>query len=86
MAIPNFCGDEDKNEINPKEWLRMVKKTDLIHFGAEFLFSVGDSMWWNSFDEDNRPYSAWEKFEELFSNKWINDKTNWRRCIKFKWN
>jgi hypothetical protein len=27
MEIPNFSGDEDKDEINPMEWLRMIKKT-----------------------------------------------------------
>jgi hypothetical protein len=26
MTIPNFSGDEDKDEISPREWLRMVKE------------------------------------------------------------
>jgi hypothetical protein len=32
MEIPNFSGDEDKDEINPMEWLRMIKETDLSPF------------------------------------------------------
>jgi hypothetical protein len=28
MEIPKFTGDEDKNEINPMEWLRLVKEYD----------------------------------------------------------
>jgi hypothetical protein len=27
MKIPHFYGDEDKDEINPMEWLRMVKES-----------------------------------------------------------
>jgi hypothetical protein len=38
MEIPNFSGDEDKDEIGPMEWLRMVKeygmRTDMSHFGV----------------------------------------------------
>jgi hypothetical protein len=26
MAIPKFTGDKDKDEIDPVEWLRMVKE------------------------------------------------------------
>jgi hypothetical protein len=26
MEIPQFSGDEDKDEINPMEWLRMENK------------------------------------------------------------
>jgi hypothetical protein len=26
MTIPNFCGEEDKDEINLVEWLRTIKE------------------------------------------------------------
>jgi hypothetical protein len=67
MAITLFCGDEDKDEINPKEWLRMVKNIGLIHFGECLGFGGVDSKWWNIFYEDTRLYSTWEKFEKIFS-------------------
>jgi hypothetical protein len=28
MEIPEFIGDEDKDEINHMEWLRLVKEYD----------------------------------------------------------
>jgi hypothetical protein len=73
MAIPHFYEDEDKYEINLVEFLRMEKE----HFKYPFQESLnfyGEALkWWRSLDEDNRLYSTWEKFEELFSNKWIKD-------------
>jgi hypothetical protein len=30
MAIPKFTGDEDKDEIDPGEWLRMIKKIEIF--------------------------------------------------------
>jgi hypothetical protein len=38
MAIPRFTGDEDKDEINPMEWLRMVKEYDKTPFWKELIF------------------------------------------------
>jgi hypothetical protein len=38
MATPLFSGDEYKDEINPDEWLRMVKNIGLSHFGASLGF------------------------------------------------
>jgi hypothetical protein len=29
MEIPQFTGDEDKDEINPMQWLRMAKEYDM---------------------------------------------------------
>jgi hypothetical protein len=29
MEIPKFTGDEDKYEIDPMEWLRLVKEYDM---------------------------------------------------------
>jgi hypothetical protein len=54
MAIPRFIGDEDKDEINPMEWLRLVKEyyrnplTTRNFFLGEYL------KWWKSIDEDTR--------------------------------
>jgi hypothetical protein len=36
MAIPHFSGDEDEDEINSKEWLKMIKKTNLSPYNASF--------------------------------------------------
>ena len=73
MTIPNFSGDEDKDEINPIEWLRMKKKTDVSPFGEDFTFRGEASKWWDSLDEDTKLHSTWEESETLFSNKWIKD-------------
>jgi hypothetical protein len=43
--MPNFTGDEYKDEINLEEWLRMLKKIDLSPFGVDFLFLGGASKW-----------------------------------------
>jgi hypothetical protein len=71
MAIPRFTGNEDKDEMNPMEWLRLVKEygrnplTRIIYFFGESL------KWWKSIDEYTRWNLTWEEFEKLFSNKWI---------------
>jgi hypothetical protein len=38
MAIPKFTGDEDKDEINPMEWLRMVKEYDMNPSNKKLFF------------------------------------------------
>jgi hypothetical protein len=38
--IPRFIGDEDKDEINLMEWLRMVKKYCKTPFWASLNFMV----------------------------------------------
>jgi hypothetical protein len=49
MKIPSFSRDEDKDEINPREWLRLIKENNL-------LLKVGFSLrgeafrWWDSLD------------------------------------
>jgi hypothetical protein len=77
MSIPNFCGDEEKDEINPMEWLRMVKedrmRTGISPCGACFSFWGRSHKWWRILDEDTRLHSTWEEFEKLFSDKWIMD-------------
>jgi hypothetical protein len=74
MEITYFSGNQDEDEINPMEWLRIVKKygiNDLMTKG--YLF--GESCkWWMSIYHDTRLNITWEKIEKLFSNKWIRDK------------
>jgi hypothetical protein len=86
MEIPKFTGDEDKDEINHVEWLRMVKEHCKTPFLESLKFDDESFKWWYSLDEGTRISLSWENFEKLFSNKWIKDKKKWRRCIKFKWN
>ena len=73
MTISKFTGDEDKDEINPMEWLRLVKEynmttvkeRDYIFYEAwKWLMSVGQNTIWN--------YTC-EEFEKHFSDKWIRD-------------
>ena len=64
MTIPNFSGDEDKYEIHPREWLRMVKeyfiRIGISPCGLYFSFLGGAHKWWRSLDEDTRVHSTWE--------------------------
>jgi hypothetical protein len=84
MTIHRFTRDEDKDEINPMEWLRMVKEPCRTIFGASLEFDGESFKWRDNLDEGTGFSPTWENFEKLFSNKWIKDK-KWR-CIKFKWN
>jgi hypothetical protein len=54
MAIPSFNGDEDKDEINPREWLRMIRKNCKTPSGVGLYLNVEACKWWYSFDKDNR--------------------------------
>ena len=74
MEIPKFTRDEDKDEINPMEWLRMEKEYDLTTSRVRNYFFGESWNWWMSIDKDDKWKMSWEKFEELFSNKWIKDK------------
>jgi hypothetical protein len=38
MEIPQFTGDEDKDEINPMEWLRMEKEYDMTPSRKNIFF------------------------------------------------
>jgi hypothetical protein len=38
MAIPTFIEDEDKDEINPMAWLRMINKPEFKPCLAVFYF------------------------------------------------
>jgi hypothetical protein len=54
MEIPKFTRDEDIDEINPGEWLRMIIKICKNNYG-EGLYLNGESWkWWYSFDKDTR--------------------------------
>jgi hypothetical protein len=46
MAMTNFTRDEDKDEINPMEKLRMIKKIDLSIF-LESNYFYGESWRWH---------------------------------------
>jgi hypothetical protein len=73
MEIPYFIGNEDEDEINLVEWLRIVKKYG-INDVMEKIYLFGEACkWWMSIDYDTRLNIKWEKFEELFSNKWTRD-------------
>ena len=44
MEIPRFNGNEDRNEIDPKKWLRIMKENEVfVHFmpwGAQEHFKI----------------------------------------------
>jgi hypothetical protein len=72
MAIPRFSRDEDKDEINNGEWLRMINKNNLVFKVG--LFLRGDAFrWWDSLDEGTKLSPTWENFEDFFSIKRIKD-------------
>jgi hypothetical protein len=73
MEIPKFTGDEDKDEINPMEWLRFVKEYDRNPSTTRFYLFGEARKWWMSMDKDTRWNLTWEEFEKLFSDKWIRD-------------
>jgi hypothetical protein len=73
MAILNFSGDEDKDEISLGEWLRMIRKNHTTpSLVGIYLNGEVDNLWY-SLDEGTRRSATWEVFEELFSNRWIKD-------------
>lgn len=63
----------DKDGIDPMEWLRMVKKDIMSHFWLGFYLQGEASKWWKSLDNDTRIHSQWEEFEKLFSRRRIKD-------------
>ena len=38
MEIPKFTGDEDKDEINPMKWLRLIKEYNMTPTKARYYF------------------------------------------------
>jgi hypothetical protein len=73
MTMPNFSGDEYNNEINPREWLSMIKKTDLTPFTIFFFLTGENFEWWDSLDKGTKLSPTRENFEKIFSNKWMKD-------------
>jgi hypothetical protein len=60
MAIHSFSGDEYKDEINPREWLRMMKENNLRHF-KEIFYLIGEYFkWWDSLEEGTKLSHRWE--------------------------
>ena len=73
MTIPNFSGDEDKDEISPGEQLRTIRKNRKTSYLVGIYFNGEVGNWWYRLDGVTRRSATWEVFEELFSNKWIKD-------------
>jgi len=69
MEIPKFTRYEDKDKINPMEWLKLVKEYNMTPTKARDHFFDETWKWWMSIDNDTRWNITWEEFEELFSNK-----------------
>jgi hypothetical protein len=67
----NLLRNEDKDEINLVEWLRMVKEYGMTPLRESIKFNGEYWLWWKSVN--NRQNITWEVFEELFSKKWIKD-------------
>jgi hypothetical protein len=65
MEMPKFTGDEDKDEINTMEWLRMVKENVNSHFLEILKFNDESLKWWYSLDEGTRISLSWENFENF---------------------
>jgi hypothetical protein len=62
MTIPQFIGYEDKDEINPMEWLKMEKEYD-TNPSREIKYFFGEAWnWWMSLDKDNKWKMSWEEF------------------------
>jgi hypothetical protein len=60
MAIPKFTRDEYKEEINPMEWLRLVKDNDRNILIVRSFFFGEAQVWWMSIDFDTRWNTTWE--------------------------
>jgi hypothetical protein len=65
MTIPRFTGDENKDEINPMEWLSLIKEYDRNPLTTR-IYSFGeDQKYWMSIDKVTKWNLTWEKFETL---------------------
>jgi hypothetical protein len=54
MEIPKCIGDEDKDEINPIEWLMLVEEYGMDP-SEERIYFFGEAWkWWMSIDKDTR--------------------------------
>ena len=71
MEIPNFSGDGD--EIDPKEWFRMVKERKMFPSSSRYHLSGDAKVWWNSLPRDVRLSDTWEEYEKIFRKRWIDD-------------
>jgi hypothetical protein len=73
MEIPKFTGDEDKDGINPMEWLRLIKQYNMTPRKEIYYFFDEAWNWWMSVDQNTKWHCTWEEFEKLFLDKWIRD-------------
>ena len=83
MAIPKFIGDDDKDEINPMELLRLVKEYDRNPSTTSFYLFGEARKWWMSMDKDTRWNLTWKN---LKISSQINELgiQKWMQCIRFK--
>jgi hypothetical protein len=63
MTIPNFSGDEDKDEISPGEWLRMIRKNYKAPSSTGIYLNGEAGNWWYSLDKGIGRSATWEVFE-----------------------
>jgi hypothetical protein len=54
MATHKFTRNEDKDEINPMEWLRLVKEYGMYPSEVERYFFGESWKWWMIIDKDTR--------------------------------
>jgi hypothetical protein len=73
MEIPKFIGDEDEDEINLMEWLRLVKEYGMDPLEEKRSFFGDAWKWWMIMDKYNRWNNISKEFEKLFLDKWIRD-------------
>ena len=52
MEISKFTRDEDKYEINPMEWLRLVKEYDMTPTQVRNYFFGDAWKWWMNINQD----------------------------------
>jgi hypothetical protein len=64
MEILEFTGDEYKDEINPMEWLRLVKEYNMTHSKARNYCFDEAWKWWMSVDQNTIWHCTWEQFEK----------------------
>jgi len=50
MKIPIFSGNEDKDEIGPREWLKMIRKNFKTPSLVGIYFNGDVAKWWYILD------------------------------------
>ena len=63
MEIPTFSGDEDKDGINPMDWLRVINEIDLSSIRAGCYLEGEDEKWLKIHNVNTILNPTWEEFE-----------------------